>query len=267
MLIDTHCHLNHRDFADDRTACLARARAAGVGVMVEIGYDLPSSEAAVAAAEREPSLYAAVGVHPHDATSLDDRSLARLAELARSPRVVAIGEIGLDFYRNLSPRPAQEEAFRRQLRLSRELGMPFVLHTRDSEGEVLDLLEAEGPMGVTGVLHCFSAGPEIAARAFALGLYVGLGGVLTFKNARALQETAAALPLDRIVIETDAPYLAPHPYRGKRNEPAYVTLVADQLAALLGRSPAEVAATTTANARALFAPRLMGTGQETRVSG
>lgn len=261
MLIDTHCHLNHRDFAADRDVTLARARAAGVGALVVIGYDLPSSEAAVALAEAEPCLYAAVGVHPHDAASLDDRTVERLVELARSPKVVAIGEIGLDFYRDLSPRPAQEEAFVRQLSLARELKLPFIVHTRQSESEALDVLEAVGPLGVPGVLHCFSAGPEIAARAFALGLLVGLGGVLTFKNARALQETAAALPLDRIVLETDCPYLAPHPHRGHRNEPAYVALVAAQLAALHGRSPAEIAVATTANARALFGERLQtGTG-------
>jgi TatD DNase family protein len=256
MLIDTHCHLNHRDFAHDREAVLARARAAGVGAMVVIGYDLPSSEAAVALAEAEPSLFAAVGVHPHEAASLDDRAVTRLVELARCPKVVAIGEIGLDFYRDLSPRAAQEAAFRRQLAVARELSLPFVVHTRGSEGEVLEVLEGEGALGVPGVLHCFSAGPQIAARAFSLGLVVGLGGILTFKNARALHQTVASLPLDRIVLETDCPYLAPHPHRGQRNEPAYVALVAAQLASLQGRATDEVARVTTANARRLFGERL-----------
>jgi TatD DNase family protein len=258
MLIDTHCHLYHRDFAADRAEVLGRAREAGVEAMVVIGYDLPTSETAVAMAEEQPALYAAVGVHPHDAASLDERAIERLTELTRSPKVVALGEIGLDFYRDLSPRPVQEAAFRRQLALARELGLPFILHTRESEREVLDVLEEEGPLGVPGVLHCFSAGPEIAARAFSLDLVVGLGGILTFKNARALHETAADLPLDRIVLETDCPYLAPHPHRGKRNEPAYVGLVAAQLAALQGRTPAEVAAVTTANVRRVFGERLRG---------
>jgi TatD DNase family protein len=256
MLIDTHCHLNHADFDADRTEAIARARAAGVGAMIVIGYDLPSSERAVALAAEEPALYATVGIHPHDARTLDDTALARLSALAQHPKVVGLGEIGLDFYRNLSPRDDQERAFRRQIQLARGLRLPIILHTRESENEVLTILEEEGTDGLAGILHCFSAGPEVAWRCFRLGFHVGLGGVLTFKNARALQETARELPLDRIVLETDAPYLAPHPHRGRRNEPAYVALVADRLAELHGRAPGEIAEITTANARALFGPRL-----------
>jgi TatD DNase family protein len=256
MLIDTHCHLNHADYDDDRTETIARARAAGVGAMVVIGYDLPSSESALALAAQEPALYAAVGIHPHDARSLDDAAVARLSVLAEQPKVVALGEIGLDFYRDLSPREDQERAFRRQIELARRLRLPIIVHTRESESDVLAILEEVGTDGLSGVLHCFTAGPEIAARCFRLGFHVGLGGVLTFKNARALQETARELPLDRIVLETDAPYLAPHPHRGRRNEPAYVALVADRLAELQGRAPAEIAEITTANARALFGRRL-----------
>jgi TatD DNase family protein len=256
MLIDTHCHLNHTDFDTDRVATIARARAAGVEAMVVIGYDLSSSERAVALAEAEPALYATVGVHPHDACSLDDAALDRLAALAAHPKVVALGEIGLDFYRNLSPRADQERAFRLQIALARRLRLPIILHTRESEDEVLTILEEEGTDGLPGILHCFGAGPEVAARCLRLGFHVGLGGVLTFKNARALQETARGLPLDRIVLETDAPYLAPHPHRGRRNEPAYVALVADRLAELHGRQPDEIAEITTANACAIFGPRL-----------
>lgn len=268
MLIDTHCHLNHTDFDGDRAAVIERARAAGVAAMVVIGYDLASSEAAVALAEREPSLFATVGVHPHNASTLDERVVARLQELAASPKVLAVGEIGLDFYRNLSPRKAQEAAFRRQIRLARELGLPMVFHTRDSEAEVLEILHDEGTGGLPGVLHCFSAGREIAEQCFALGLHVGIGGVVTFKNARALQETVRTLPLERIVLETDAPYLAPHPHRGRRNEPAHVALVAACLAKLQQRPLKEVAALTTQNACALFGPRFgTGTDPERGVSG
>jgi TatD DNase family protein len=256
MLIDTHCHLNHADFDTDRTEAIARARAAGVGAMVVIGYDLPSSERAVALAAEEPALYATAGIHPHDARTLDDTALARLSVLAQHPKVVGLGEIGLDFYRNLSPRDDQERAFRRQIELARRLRLPIILHTRESESDVLEILEEVGTDGLSGILHCFSAGPEVASRCFRLGFHVGLGGVLTFKNARALQETARELPLDRIVLETDAPYLAPHPHRGRRNEPAYVALVAGRLAELHGRAPEEIAEITTANARALFGPRL-----------
>jgi TatD DNase family protein len=267
MLIDTHCHLNHADFDADRRAAIARARAASVGAMVVIGYDLPSSERAVALASEEPALFATIGIHPHDARALDDTALARLATLAEHPKVVAVGEIGLDFYRNLAPRPDQERAFRRQIQLARRLRQPIILHTRQSEEEVLTILEDEGTDGLPGILHCFSAGPEVAERCFRLGFHVGLGGVLTFKNARALQETAKELPLDRIVLETDAPYLAPHPHRGRRNEPAYVALVAERLAELHGRAPVEIAEITTANARALFGPRLsLGTVDSTPVS-
>jgi TatD DNase family protein len=256
MLIDTHCHLYHTEFDADRTETIERARAAGVGAMVVIGYDLPSSQRAVALAAEEPALSATVGIHPHDARTLDDSALARLSVLAQHPKVVGLGEIGLDFYRNLSPRDDQERAFRRQIELARELRLPIILHTRESESDVLEILEEVGTDGLSGILHCFTAGPEVASRCFRLGFHVGLGGVLTFKNARALQETARELPLDRIVLETDSPYLAPHPHRGRRNEPAYVALVADRLAELHGRAPAEIAEITTANARALFGPRL-----------
>jgi TatD DNase family protein len=256
MLIDTHCHLNHADFDADREAVIVRARQAGVEAMVVIGYDLPSSERAVALAAREPSLYATVGVHPHDARALDETALAQLAALAAHLKVIALGEIGLDFYRDLSPRADQESAFRRQIALARRLRLPIILHTRESEEEVLTILEEEGTGGLPGILHCFSASPAIAERCFRIGFHVGLGGVLTFKNARALHETAAGLPLERVVLETDAPYLAPHPHRGRRNEPAYVALVADRLAELHGRDPVEIAAITTANARAVFGPRL-----------
>jgi TatD DNase family protein len=264
LLVDTHCHLYHRDYDADREAVIARAAAAGVAQMVVIGYDLSSSEAAVRLANGDPRLFATVGIHPHDAATLDEVALGRLRQLAADPRVVAVGEIGLDFYRNLSPREHQERAFRVQVELARELALPIVLHTRESDAEVLALLEEWREGDYRGILHCFGNDAATAERAFELGLHVGIGGVLTFKNARALQETVRSLPLDRIVLETDCPYLAPHPFRGKRNEPAYVPLIAAKLAELHERPVEEVAATSTANARRLFPtmgtdePRLRG---------
>jgi TatD DNase family protein len=257
MLIDTHCHLYHRDYDGDRDVVIARAVEAGVEAMVVIGYDLASSEAAVRLASADRRLFATVGIHPHDAVTLDDAALARLRELAANPRVVAIGEIGLDFYRDVSPREVQERAFRIQVELARELSLPIVLHTRESDAEVLALLEQWRIGAYRGILHCFGNDVATAERAFHLGLHVGIGGVLTFKNARALQETVGTLPLERIVLETDCPYLAPHPFRGRRNEPSHVTLVAAKLAELHARPLDEVAAVTTANAQRLF-PALGG---------
>jgi TatD DNase family protein len=255
MLIDTHCHLNLHQFDEDRAAAIERAVAAGVTEMVVIGYHVASSEAAVRLASTDERLFATVGIHPHDAAMLDTRVLDRLRELAAEPRVVAIGEIGLDFYRNISPRAEQERAFRAQVELARELGLPIVIHTRESDAEVLELLEqwAAGPY--QGILHCFGNDAGTAHRVFDLGLHVGIGGVLTFKNARELQQTVSALPLDRIVLETDCPYLAPHPNRGKRNEPAYLPITAAKLAELKALPLEEIARVTTASARRVF-PRL-----------
>jgi TatD DNase family protein len=254
MLIDTHCHLYHRDYDEDRTLVLARAVAAGVGAMVVIGYDLASSEAAIQLAHEDPRLFAAVGIHPHDAATLDDAALGRLRQMATDPRVVALGEIGLDFYRNLSPRDDQERAFRAQVELARALALPIVIHTRESDTEVLALLEQWRDGDYRGILHCFGSDVATAQRAFDLGLHVGIGGVVTFKNARALQETVHSLPLDRLVLETDCPYLAPHPNRGRRNEPCFVPLIADKLAELHGCSVDTIAESTTANAQRLFPP-------------
>jgi TatD DNase family protein len=253
MLIDTHCHYNHEAFDADRAEAITRARAAGVERAVVIGYDLASSEWAVRLAEEFPELWAAVGIHPNDAAQATPEGLQQLEAMARHPRVVAIGEIGLDFHWNVEPRECQEAAFQVQARLARRLGLPIILHTRESDRDVVAMLEAEGGEW-RGILHCFGGDPEVGRRALNVGLHLGLGGVLTFKNARQLQETVKTLPLDRIVLETDAPYLTPMPHRGrvKRNEPCFLPFVARQLASLKGLSEEQVAATTTANAQTVF---------------
>ena len=253
MLIDTHCHYNHEAFDGDRAEAIARAREAGVGRAVVIGYDLASSAWAVQLTEEFPELYAAVGIHPNDAAEATPEGLRRLEAMAAHPKVVALGEIGLDFHWNVEPAERQRAALCEQLYLARHLALPIVLHTRESDREVVAALEGEGGTW-RGILHCFGGDPEVARRALAVGLHLGLGGVLTFKNARQLQETTQTLPLERVVLETDAPYLTPMPHRGRirRNEPCYLPFVARHLAALRELSEDEIAAITTRNATALL---------------
>ncbi|MEW6324273.1 MAG: TatD family hydrolase [Nitrospirota bacterium] len=245
-MIDSHAHLQFEQYADDLDAVLARAREAGVTAIINIGTDLDSSRAAIALAERHPHLYATVGIHPHDASTLTPAAGAALAGLARHPKVVAIGETGLDFYYGHSPREAQIEAFRLQLRLAQEAGRPVVVHSRDAKEETLRLLSESAP-GAKGVLHCFTGDLDMAERAIELGFYISFSGIVTFKNAGPLRDVARALPIDRLLIETDCPFLAPEPHRGKRNEPAWVARVADTLAAL--RAPAELEQIRTATSR------------------
>lgn len=256
LLIDTHCHLNHNKLAEEVEAVIQRAVSAGVGQMIVVGYDLPSSEQAVLQAGAHPEVFAAVAVHPHDSKDYDARTEARLRELAAHPKVVAIGEIGLDYHYDFSPREAQYHAFRAQLRLAHETGLPIILHCREAYADLLDVLEGEKPAEVGSAMHCWAGTPEEAERSLASGCYLGFGGVLTFKNAEMNRDVARTAPADRLLVETDAPYLAPVPHRGKRNEPAYTRLVAEQLAALRGLTLEEAANLTTANARRLF-PRLL----------
>jgi TatD DNase family protein len=247
-LFDTHAHLHDPAFATDREAMLARARAAGIGGLLTIGTDVASSHAAVSLAEQHPDVYAAVGIHPHDALTADPTALASVAELARHPRVLAIGEIGLDFFRDLSPRPAQRDALRAQLALARERGKPILVHCREAHGELLAVLEADGIPATGGIMHCFSGDLELAGRALALGLLVSIAGPVTYPGARRLAEVARAVPLDRLVIETDAPYLPPQPWRGQRNEPAYLGATAARVAELRGLGLEAVALRTTRTA-------------------
>jgi TatD DNase family protein len=259
MLVDTHAHLDFSKFDRDRPAVLSRAWAAGVEAIVTIGVDLPSSERAVALAEAHNGVYAAVGVHPHDAKGLDGHALARLRELGRHEKVVAVGEIGLDFYRNLSPREVQRRAFQAQLAWAGRLDKPVVIHDRDAHDEVMEVLvdwaeqQRGSPLeGRLGVLHTFSGDLAMAERALALGFYLSVAGPLTYPSSGQLSEVVRAVPMERLLVETDCPFLPPQPHRGQRNEPAYVRLVAERLAVLKGRPLDEVAQATTTNARRLF---------------
>ena len=258
VVIDTHVHFNGRDLGDPSVlpGVLERAATAGVETFVVVGYDLASSERAVTLAEGgDTRLFATVGVHPHDAKQYSQATESRLRELAARPRVVAIGEIGFDFYRDLSPRDAQEAAFRAQIALARETGLPVVIHCREAYPETMALLEAEA-QGVGVILHCFAGDGFDAERAFANGWYIGVGGTVTYKKNDALREIVKSAPQGVILLETDAPYLSPEPLRSKfPNEPARLALVAQKVAEVRGQSRAEVIAYITKNARAAF-PRL-----------
>ena len=251
-LFDTHAHLHFPDFATDLDDVLMRARAAGVRRMVTIGTDADTSRAAVAIAERDPEVWASVGLHPHDAAQGDDGVFAELERLAASPRVVALGEMGLDFFRNLSPKPAQEDALRRQLALARRLRKPALIHCRDAHEETLTILAEERVNEVGGIMHCFSGDVAIARRCLDLGLAISLAGPVTYPNARALPDVARFVPGDRLVVETDCPFLPPQPHRGKRNEPSYLVITAGRVAELRGEALEALAVRMAENARRLF---------------
>ena len=251
-LFDTHAHLHFPDFAADLGDVLARARRAGVRRMLTIGTDVESTRAAVALAEREPDIWASAGIHPHDAARADEAAFEELERLALSPRVVAIGEIGLDFFRDLSPRDVQARVFRRQLDLARRLGKPVLIHCREAHAETLAILGEERVGAVGGIMHCFSGDVPIAGRCLDLGLLVSLAGPVTYPNARKLPEVARFVPGDRLVIETDCPYLPPQPYRGQRNEPAHLAITAAHVAGLRGEPVEQLAERLSDNARALL---------------
>jgi TatD DNase family protein len=251
-LFDTHAHLHFPEFAGDLAAVLARARAAGVRRMVTIGTDVTTSRAAAALAAREPDVWAAVGIHPHEAADADEAALTEIERLASAPRVVAIGETGLDFFRDRSPREAQTRAFTAQVALARRLGKPVLVHCRDAHAETLALLAADGPLERGGIMHCFSGDVALARRCIELGLLVSLAGPVTYPKPGALPDVARAIPADRLVVETDCPFLPPQPYRGKRNEPAYLAITAARVAELRGEPLADLAGRMSENARALF---------------
>ncbi len=250
MLFDTHAHLDDARFDEDREALLQELPQKGVSLLLDPGCSLPASQAAVALAERVPWIYAAVGSHPDDADHGDDDTLEAYRRLARHPKVKAIGEIGLDYHYEDIPREIQQETFRKQMALARELDLPVIIHEREAHEDGLRII-SEFPE-VTGVFHCFSGSREMAEYLVARGWYIGFTGVLTFKNARRAVETAAAIPLDRIVIETDCPYMAPEPFRGRRNDPGYVYRMAERLAEIRGISVEKAAQSTFENGKRLY---------------
>lgn len=251
-LVDTHCHLDVPQFDDDRDEMLARARAAGVGTMIVPGIAIADMPRVLAMADRHPDIFVGVGVHPHEAGTWTDETLGRLRAWAAHPKVVAIGEIGLDYYYDHAPREVQQQVFRDQIRLAGELGKPVIVHSRDSHGDVLRLLQEHLVPAAGGVMHCFSGSLELARACIALGMYISFAGPVTFKNAHNLQEVAANLPPDRLLVETDSPYLAPVPHRGKRNEPMHVGHVAAKIAELQGVPAEELERITSENAKKLF---------------
>jgi len=253
MLIDSHTHLYDPAYDADRDEVLSRAREAGVTALVAVGCDLETSRRAVESAAQNEMIYATVGVHPHEVRHITGTTLSELEALAAHPKVVGYGEIGLDYYYLHSPRETQQTQFRLQIALAKKLGLPIVIHTRDAKEDTLAILKEEEAGSAGGVMHCFTGDLETALAAIELGFYISFSGVLTFANAKALRETAGRLPLDRLMIETDCPYLAPVPHRGKRNEPAYVRQTALALAALHpSQNPEAVLRITSENAARLF---------------
>jgi TatD DNase family protein len=254
MLIDSHAHIQGKEYAGEAAAVIARARDAGVETIITVGGagDMSSNAAAVALANLFPDLYATVGMHPHDAKDVGEEEMTGLRQLAADLKVIAIGETGLDYYYNHSPRATQREVFSRFIHLARQTRLPIVVHEREAARETAELLNSEGGGNLPGVIHCFTGDYEAAVRYLDMGLNLSFTGIITFKNADALRDVVRKVPLERMLVETDSPYLTPVPHRGKRNEPAYVRLVAETIARIKNASLDQVASVTTANARALF---------------
>jgi TatD DNase family protein len=253
MLVDSHCHLDFPDFAEERAAIVARALAAGIGRMVTISTRVKRLQQVLEIAETFEEVYCSVGTHPHNAAEELDVTVDDLVRLSAHPKVVAIGEAGLDYFYDHAPRDAQAQGFRTHIAAARETGLPLVIHSRDADDDMADILKDETGKGAFPfILHCFSSGRRLAEVGVALGGYVSFSGILTFKNSAELRAIAADVPHDRLLVETDAPYLAPIPFRGKRNEPAYVARTAKVLAETIGVSEAEIAAVTTDNFFRLF---------------
>jgi TatD DNase family protein len=252
MLIDSHAHIDMSEFNNDLDEVIKRADEQGVKAIIDVGIDEASSKAAVALAEKYEQVYAAVGIHPHDAESATETTFKVLESLAYHPKVVAIGEMGLDYYRNLSPRLVQQKVFRQQIELAKKFRKPIIVHDRDAHADTMKILKEQRAVEVGGVLHCFSGSWEMAKECLKMGFYISFAGPVTFSNARKLHEVAKKVPLDRILVETDCPFLTPVPFRGKRNEPSYVVKTAEKIAQLKGISFEELAKHTTENAMRLF---------------
>ena len=254
MLIDSHAHIQGKDYADEREAIIARACQAGVEKIIAVGGagDMTSNAEAVALAESFPNIYATVGMHPHDAKDVGAKDLAKLKELAAHPKVVAVGETGLDYYYSHSPHDVQRRVFGQFIQMARETDLPIVVHERDAAQEAAELLRSEGSGKLRGVIHCFTGNYEAACAYLDLGFYLSFTGIITFKNAGPLRDVVRKVPLERMLVETDSPFLTPVPHRGKRNEPAYVRFVAETIAEIKGMALEEVAQRTTRNVQDLF---------------
>lgn len=254
MLIDSHAHIQGKEYTDEVGAVIERARAAGVKKIIAVGGagDMSSNGDAIALAASYPGVYATVGMHPHDAKEVGEQELQKLRELAAKPKVVAIGETGLDYHYDHSPREIQRRVFAQFIHLARETGLPLVVHERDAAKDAAELLRSEGAGKLRGVIHCFTGDYEAACGYLDLGFFLSFTGIITFKNAEPLREVVRKVPLDRMLVETDSPYLTPVPYRGRRNEPAYVCHVAETIAHVKGLDLREVAEATTRNAQILF---------------
>ncbi len=261
MLVDSHCHLDSKEFETDREAVIDRALGAGVGRLVAIGTGEgpPDLEAGIRLADRHPEFFATVGVHPHDAGKAGDETLGRVGELVRHPKVIAIGEIGLDYHYDFSPRDQQRAIFAEQMAVAVAAGLPIVIHTREAWSDTLELIEQHWSLAaIPGVMHCFTGNVAEARRCLDLGFYLSFGGIVTFPKSVDIQQAAKETPDDRLLLETDAPYLAPVPVRGKRNEPGFLIHTAAKLAQLRGTSPEMIAALTTRNFSRVFGRAELG---------
>lgn len=252
MLVDTHVHLNAEQYEEDVEEVIERAREVGVEKMVVVGFDTETIERAMELVERYDFLYAVIGWHPVDAVDCTEEDLNWIESLTKHPKVVGIGETGLDYHWDKSPKDVQIELFRKQIRLAKKLDLPIIIHNRDATADVVRILEEEEAHTVGGIMHCFSGSVEIARQCIDMNFMISLGGPVTFKNAKMPKKVATEIELEHLLVETDAPYLTPHPHRGKRNEPFYVTLVAEEIAKLKEITYEEVAEQTTANALKLF---------------
>ncbi|EHQ87285.1 TatD family hydrolase [Desulfosporosinus youngiae] len=251
MIWDTHAHIDDPSFAGEFEDVLARMKSAGISRVTNVGYDLPSSRRSVELAQKYDFIYAAIGIHPHNAEGVTEQTWNELLTLAKQPKVLAWGEIGLDYYRDLSPRPIQKEIFIQQIKLANQVGLPIVIHNRDAHQDVLEIVKAHPPL-YGGVFHCFSGSWEMAEILLKPGFYLSFAGPVTYKNARHTVEVAKRAPIDRILVETDSPYLSPEPRRGKRNEPAYVLEIVKKLAELKTLSVEDAALQTMQNAERAF---------------
>ena len=252
MLFDSHAHLDDERFDSDRQALIESLPGRGISYVVNVGADMESSRRSIELSEQYPFIYAAVGVHPHEASGCSENTLDEIKALAGKEKVVAIGEIGLDYHYDFSPRDVQKEVFAKQIALARELNLPIIVHDRESHRDVLDILKSERAYETGGVLHCFSGSVEMAREAFELGFKIGIGGAVTFKNARKSIEVVQFAPLDMLLVETDCPYMTPEPYRGRRNWSGYIKLILQKMAEIKGIDYSEIEEATTNNAKRLF---------------